>query len=133
VGWQEKGGEVADSAHYYCCREGCLNQPPCFNRTSFGVLIPLLFKGFFGGTWSHLLVPLVFEVMWAKIGCRFTKLGIISSEVLWVQIHETGYHQFRRFAASEKAKDMSRHQSRRVQVKGKSKTGDEWNSSEDQL
>jgi len=102
-------------------------------------------------------------------GCKFTKLGIISSEVLWVLIHETGYHrfrindetgyhrfrindetgyhrfrindetgyhwfrindetgyhQFRRFAASEKAKDMSRHQSRRVQVKGKSKTGDE--------
>ncbi len=94
----------------------------------------------------------------SKIGCQFTKLGIIgsalmmklgiiSSEVLWVPIHETGYHrfrindetgyhwfrindetgyhQFRRFAASEKAKDLSRHQSRRVQVKGKSKTGDE--------
>jgi hypothetical protein len=27
-------------------------------------------------------------------------------------MHETGYHGFRRFAASEKAKDMSRHQSR---------------------
>jgi len=80
-------------------------------------------------------------------GCQFTKLGIINSEVLWVQIRETGYHrfrindeigyhwfrindetgyhQFRRFAVSEKAKDMSRHQSRLVQVKGKSKTGDE--------
>jgi hypothetical protein len=57
------------------------------------------------------------------------KLGIISSEVLWVPIHETGYHwfrindetgyhQFRRFAASEKAKDMSRHQSRRGAGKG---------------
>ncbi len=67
--------------------------------------------------------------------------------ILWVPIHETGYHwfriddatgyhwfrinvatgyhQFRRFAASGKAKDMSRHQSRWVQVKGKSKTGDE--------
>jgi hypothetical protein len=45
----------------------------------------------------------------------------------WFRVNdETGYHQFRRFAASEKAKDMSRHhQSRRVQVKGKSKTGDE--------
>jgi hypothetical protein len=49
------------------------------------------------------------------------KLGIIGSELMM----KLGIISSGRFAASEKAKDMSRHESRWVQVKGKSKTGDE--------